>query len=162
MTEAIAAMNLSARDSAPDFADRPRPRRRTNTGDRFFAWLLRASSLIPILLMVLFLTILIVGALPSIKAYGLGFLWSTEWDPSEDREAYGALPFIYGTLVSSFFALAIAAPVGIGVATFLNEIFPDRPRGFRGTVAFLIEILATIPSIVYGVWAFFVMVPWVE
>lgn len=164
MTEAIAGMNLGTNDSAPNLAarPRPRPRRRTNRGDRIFTWLLRTASLIPILLMALFLVVLAIGAMPSIKAYGLGFLASTEWDPTEDHEAYGALPFIYGTLISSLFGLAIAAPVGIGVATFLNEVFPDRPRGLRGTVAFLIEILATIPSIVYGVWAFFMMVPWVE
>lgn len=134
-------------------------RRHQNAGDRLFLLLLRAAALIPVLLIVLFLVVLGYGAWPSIKAFGWSFLYSTQWDPSEDREQYGALAFVVGTLFSSLFALLLAAPVGIGVATFLNEVFPPR---LRGIVAFLIEILATIPSIVYGIWAFFVMVPWVQ
>ena len=135
------------------------PPPRQNTGDRLFFILLRSSAFVPLLLILVFLSVLSWGAWPAIKTFGWSFLWSTNWDPTEGREEYGALAFILGTLFSSLFALAIAAPVGIGVATFLNEVFPPR---LRGVMAFLIEILATIPSIVYGVWAFFVMVPWVE
>jgi phosphate transport system permease protein len=121
--------------------------------------LLRSAASLPILLALLFIVVLVMGALPSIKVFGLGFLVSSEWDASEGREQYGALAFIYGTIFSSLFALLIAAPVGIGVATFLSEVFRSR---FRSVIAFLIEVLATIPSIVYGMWGFYVMVPWVE
>lgn len=134
-------------------------RRISNVGDRIFFWVLRVAAVIPILLMLLFVGVLVVGSIPAIRAFGFRFLFSSEWDPNPDHEQYGALAFIYGTLFSSIFALAIAAPVGIGVAAFLHEVFSPR---LRSVVAFLIEILATIPSIVYGVWAFFVLRGWVE
>jgi phosphate transport system permease protein len=129
-----------------------------NRGDRWFFFILRGGALLPALLMLLFVAVLIYGALPSIKQFGISFLFTSEWDPAEDREAYGALASIYGTLFSSLMALAIAGPIGIGVAAYLNEVFPAR---LRGTVVFLIEILATIPSIVYGIWAFFLLVPFI-
>ena len=138
---------------------KPRPRTIRNAGDRLFFWVLRIAASLPILLMIVFLLTLCIGAWPSIKTFGVGFLFSSEWDPNPDREQYGALAFIYGTLFSSIFALAIAAPIGIGVAAFMHEVFPAR---LRSIVSFLIEILATIPSIVYGVWAFFVLRAWVR
>ena len=131
-------------------------RRLTNRGDRIFFRVLKGAAFIPIVLMILFVGVLLYGAWPSIERFGVAFLFTDEWDPGEDREAYGALASIYGTLFSSLMALAIAGPIGIGVAAFLNEVFPPK---LRSTVIFLIEILATIPSIVYGIWAFFVLVP---
>lgn len=127
-----------------------------NHGDRRFFRVLRCAALIPIVLMILFLAVLIHGAWPSIERFGISFLFTNEWDPNEEREAYGALASIYGTLFSAVMALVVAGPIGIGVAAFINEVFPAR---FRSTVVFLIEILATIPSIVYGIWAFFVLTP---
>jgi phosphate transport system permease protein len=86
--------------------------------------------------------------------FGLGFLTSTRWDPVARR--FGALPYIYGTIVSSLLALVIGAPLGLGAAIFLSEL---APRWMRTPVSFLIEMLASIPSVVYGLWALFVLVP---
>jgi phosphate transport system permease protein len=94
---------------------------------------------------------------PSIKAYGVSFFTSSTWDPV--AEEFGALPFIYGTLVSSFLALVIAVPLSLGAAVFLVEI----ARGWlRSILSFLVEALAAVPSVVYGVWGIFVLVPWLH
>jgi phosphate transport system permease protein len=86
--------------------------------------------------------------------FGLGFLTSTRWDPVARR--FGALPYIYGTIVSSLLALIIGTPLGLGAAIFLSEL---APRWMKTPVSFLIEMLASIPSVVYGLWALFVLVP---
>ncbi len=85
------------------------------------------------------------------------FLTSTDWDPVQQK--YGALPFIYGTLVTSGVALAVALPVGVGLALFLSEM---GPKQLRPPVAFAIEVLAAIPSVIFGLWGLFVMVPWLR
>jgi phosphate transport system permease protein len=87
----------------------------------------------------------------------LTFVKGTDWDPV--RDSFGALPFIYGTLVTSVIAIAVAVPVSVGLAIFLVEIAPDR---FRPLVSFPLELLASIPSVVYGLWGLFVMVPWLR
>jgi phosphate transport system permease protein len=93
----------------------------------------------------------------SIKKFGLGFLVSSTWDPY--REIFGALPVIYGTLVSSFLALLIAVPLGISVAVFLSEL---APSWIEKPLSFLTELLAGIPSVIYGLWGIFVLVPWLR
>ena len=100
---------------------------------------------------------LIVDSFPAIRAFGLHFLISTDWDPVNDH--YGALPFIYGTFVSSFIALAIAVPLSLGVALCLSEMAPDW---LSHRLGFLVDLLAAIPSVVYGLWAVFVMGPWIR
>ncbi|AXC11850.1 Phosphate transport system permease protein PstC [Acidisarcina polymorpha] len=90
----------------------------------------------------------------SIAKFGISFFFTQAWDPVTG--AFGALPFIYGTLVSSFLGLLIAVPLAIGVAIFLTEMCPQF---LRGPLAFLTELLAAIPSVVYGLWAVFVLVP---
>jgi phosphate transport system permease protein len=97
------------------------------------------------------------GAGLSIRTFGLGFLTGTEWDPVTEK--FGALPYIYGTLVSSGLALLLAVPLGIGSAVYLAEI---APRRVGAVVSFVIELLAAIPSIVYGIWGFFVLAPWLR
>ena len=97
------------------------------------------------------------GAGLSIRTFGLGFLTSTAWDPVSEK--FGALPYIYGTVVSSALALLLAVPLGIGSAVYLAEI---APRRVGAVVSFVIELLAAIPSIVYGVWGFFVLAPWLR
>jgi len=97
------------------------------------------------------------GAGLSIRTFGLGFLTSTAWDPVSEK--FGALPYIYGTVVSSALALLLAVPLGIGSAVYLAEI---APRRLGAVVSFVIELLAAIPSIVYGVWGFFVLAPWLR
>ena len=97
---------------------------------------------------------LLVGAAPAIKKFGLGFLWSTEWDPV--KEQFGGLVMIYGTLMTSVIALLIAVPVSFGIAIFLPEMAPGwlkRPLGIA------IELLAAVPSIVYGMWGLLVFSP---
>lgn len=97
------------------------------------------------------------GAAEARRAFGLPFVWSSTWDPV--NHIFGALPFIYGTVVTSLVALLLAGPLGIGTAIFLTEM---APRRLRVPVAFLVEMLAAIPSVIYGLWALFVLVPLVR
>jgi phosphate transport system permease protein len=134
----------------------PKPASR-NFGDMVFKYLTSFFAAMVLLLIVLMAYEMYVSSTPSIRKFGWGFLTGTEWDPVMDQ--YGALPFIYGTLVSSFLALLIAVPVGIGIAIFLTEL---APRWIERPFSFMVELLAGIPSIVYGLWGFFVMVPWIR
>jgi phosphate transport system permease protein len=132
---------------------------RRNRGDRIFFQGITVAVLFVPLLVMLFLGVLIAGAWPAVKAFGWKFFITSQWDANaEGGEAYGALPFIWGTLVTAFFALLLAAPIGIGVAAFLSEIVRGK---LRSVIAFLLEILATIPSVVYGMWGLFVLAPFI-
>ena len=93
----------------------------------------------------------------SIKKFGWGFLTSSTWDPFS--EVFGALPMIFGTLVSSLLSLVIAIPLGLGVAVFLSEL---APSWLEKPLSFLTELLAGIPSVIYGLWGIFVLVPWLR
>src|SRR3979411_397739 len=99
---------------------------------------------------------LIAGAWPAMKEYGFAFLWTQRWAPSADPPVLGALGPIYGTLVTAFIAMLIAIPVGLGVAIFLTELCP---QWLRRPIGIAIELLAGIPSIIYGMWGFFVLCP---
>jgi phosphate transport system permease protein len=96
-------------------------------------------------------------SLPAIKTFGLKFLISQEWNPVKGQ--FGALPFIYGTVVSSMLALLIGVPISLGIAVFLVE---QAPRYLARPITFLIELLAAIPSVVYGVWGIFVLAPFLR
>jgi phosphate transport system permease protein len=123
-------------------------------GDLFFSALVKFAAIITLLLLGGIIVSLFIAALPSIKTFGFAFLWGKEWDPPAD--SFGALVPIYGTLVTSFIALIIAVPVSFGIALFLTELSPNwlkRPLGMA------IELLAAIPSIVYGMWGLFVFAP---
>lgn len=96
-------------------------------------------------------------SLPSRESFGWNFIFSSEWDPVKDN--FGSLTFIYGTVVSSVLALTIALPLSIGVAIFLTEIAGSI---IKSTISFLVEILAAIPSIVYGFWGIFVLAPFMR
>ncbi len=96
-------------------------------------------------------------SLPAIKAYGLNFLTTSAWNPVQGREQFGALPVICGTLVSAAIALLLAVPLGVGTAIFLSEDF--IPLNIRTVLVFLVELLAAIPSVVYGLWGIFVLIP---
>ena len=100
---------------------------------------------------------LVFGAMPAMKAFGLGFITTEAWSPT--RERFGALAPIYGTLITSAIAMLIALPVGIGIAIFLTELCP---RMLRRPIGIAIELLAGIPSIIYGIWGFFVFAPWFQ
>jgi phosphate transport system permease protein len=97
---------------------------------------------------------LVIQSRPSWHAFGVKFFFGSDWDPVNDQ--YGALPFVYGTIVSSILALVIAVPLAIGVAVFITEM---SPPWLRGPLAFTTELLAAIPSVIYGLWAIFVLVP---
>ena len=129
--------------------------------DRLFAWAARGAALITLGLLLAILASLLLGAWPAISAYGLGFFTSSTWDPVADQ--YGGLVMIYGTLATSFIALLIAVPVSFGIALFLTELSPSWLKRPLGTA---IELLAAVPSIVYGMWGLLVFGPilaeWVQ
>src|SRR5208283_343684 len=101
---------------------------------------------------------IVTPAWPAIQQMGLGFFTSTAWDANKDR--YGALPFLIGTTVSSLIALLLALPLGVFIALFLSENF--LPLGVRQVVRFVVELLAAIPSVVYGLWGIAVVIPIVQ
>ena len=105
-------------------------------------------------LVVLIVYELITKSSLSWHAFGFRFFVASEWDPVNDK--YGALPFVYGTVVSSFLSLLIAVPLAVGTAVFVTEL---SPRWLRNPLAFTTELLAAIPSVIYGLWAIFVLVP---
>ncbi|BAS28868.1 phosphate ABC transporter permease subunit PstC [Limnochorda pilosa] len=128
--------------------------RTVNRGDRLFRGVLVVFGLLVLAVAAVILDELGQVARPSVARYGLGFLTGTQWDPIQQR--FGALPFVFGTVVSSAIAVLLAVPLGLGVAFFLSEL---APRWLRDPVSFLVELLAAIPSVVYGLWGIFVLVP---
>jgi len=100
------------------------------------------------------LVALAMGGMLSVRTFGIGFLWGQSWNPV--KQTFGALPAIYGTIVTSLIAMLLAVPVGLGIAMFLTELCPPMLRRPIGT---LIELLAAIPSIIYGIWGLFVLAP---
>jgi phosphate transport system permease protein len=126
-------------------------------GDRLLQLLTRAAASGLLVLVVAMVAAMAWLARPALRAFGGAFLVTSTWDPV--AEIFGALPFIYGTLVSSLLALAIAVPLGLGAAIYLAEL---APLWIRPPIAFLIELLAAIPSVVYGLWGIFVLAPWLR
>jgi phosphate transport system permease protein len=122
--------------------------------DRLFAWAAQGAALITLALLVGILLSLVVGAWPAIEKYGFSFLTRSVWDPVQND--YGGLVMIYGTLATSFIALLIAVPVSFGIALFLTELSPAWLKRPLGTA---IELLAAVPSIVYGMWGLLVFGP---
>lgn len=100
---------------------------------------------------------LVGGAIPSFKAFGFHFITSTEWNPREGRESYGAFPFIAGTLITSFSALLISLPLSFSTSLFLGEYY--RKTKVANVIGTMVDLLAGIPSIVYGLWGFYVLRP---
>jgi len=132
----------------------PQRRQPSRYGDVAFASLVRAAAVISSLLLGGILLTLAIGAAPAIERFGLSFLWHSEWDPV--KEHFGALPMITGTLLTSAIALLIAVPVSLGIAVFLTEL---SPRWLRRPLGTAIELLAAIPSIVYGMWGLLIFGP---
>jgi len=126
----------------------------TAVGDRVYVAVITAFAVcVPLLLALLFVEVARAGW-PAFRMFGFGFLTSSSWDPVQHK--FGAAPAIFGTIVTSFVALLIATPLAVGVAIFLAEY---APRWLRQPVAFLVDLLAAIPSVVYGLWGIFVLVP---
>jgi|HubBroStandDraft_1064217.scaffolds.fasta_scaffold59413_3 phosphate transport system permease protein len=122
--------------------------------DIVFGWTMRLCGLAVVALLGLIVYQLAVGSQLSWHAFGWKFFGQSDWNPVEDQ--YGALPFVFGTIVSSLLSLVIAVPLSIGVAVFITEMCPVA---LRGALSFTTELLAAIPSVVYGLWAIFVLVP---
>lgn len=144
-----------ATQSAPIF--NWRKKKDVYIGDLIFAWTLRVAAGSVALLLVLIAAFLTQKAMPAIRLFGFNFITQSVWDPVQ--EIYGAAPVIFGTVVSSLMAVLIATPLSIGVALFLNELAPKK---VADTVSFLVEMLAAIPSVVYGLWGIFVLAPWLR
>src|SRR5215210_8473052 len=125
-------------------------------GDTAFYWITRASAISVLLILGGIIISLMVGAWPAIREYGLAFLWTQRWAPSADPPVLGALGPVYGTLVTSGIAMLIAIPVGLGIAIFLTELCP---QWLRRPIGIAVELLAGIPSIIYGIWGLFVFAP---
>jgi phosphate transport system permease protein len=126
-------------------------------GDRIFSNLTLIFALVIVGILLGFVVSLNIDAIPAISKFGLSFLGSSSWDPV--KEQFGALPAIYGTLLSSLIGLVIAVPISLGAAIFLVEM---APSWLKGTASFLIEMLAAIPSVIIGLWGLFVLVPLVR
>jgi len=118
-----------------------------NAGDAVFRGLMFTAALLVLLIVGGMIIALAIKSLEAISQFGFAFLTSREWNPAESR--FGALPFIYGTVVSSAIALLVGVPLSLGIAIFLVE---QAPRYLARPITFLIELLAAIPSVVYGVW----------
>lgn len=123
--------------------------------DLGFVWLTRLLAMAIAAVLLWIALEVAIEAMPAIQRYGLGFLTSTAWNPV--KEEYGALPQIYGTIVTAFIALLLAVPIGVGTALVVSENF--LPASVQTVVVFLIELLAAIPSVVYGLWGIFVLIP---
>lgn len=145
-------VNVDKRDMSQ--SPPPNSRRQGPLPDRIFGWLAKGAAFITLGLLIAILASLFYGAWPAITKYGLGFLTSTTWDPVKDE--YGGLVMIYGTIATSFIALLIAIPVSFGIALFLTELSPAWLKRPLGTA---IELLAAVPSIVYGMWGLLVFGP---
>jgi phosphate transport system permease protein len=124
------------------------------TGDRIFKFAMLLCGLSVLAMLVLIVYELTLRSGPSWHAFGFKFFGGHDWDPV--NEQFGAMPFVYGTLVSSLLALIIAVPLSVGVAVFTTEMCPPA---LRGPLSFFVELLAAIPSVVYGLWAIFVLIP---
>jgi phosphate transport system permease protein len=128
-----------------------------NIGDLIFENVTRFFAFLVLSLVFLMAYEMIKSSLPSIEKFGFNFITDKEWDPVLDN--YGALPYIFGTLFSSLIALLISLPLSVGVAIFLSEI---SPRWIEQPLSLLVEMLAAIPSIVYGLFGIFVLIPWLR
>ena len=127
---------------------------RKDFGDIVFRRMMMGFSCLVLVLMAAMVGLLVHASWPSLQTFGFGFLTTRTWDPVFEK--FGALPFIYGTLVTSFVALLLAIPIGVGTAIYLAEY---APRWLQRPVSMLVDLLAAIPSVVYGLWAIFELVP---
>ncbi len=125
--------------------------------DKLFNAFLSSNAWLILLLTLLLVAVVMEASVPAFRKFGWGFVFSSAWNPV--KENFGALPYIYGTLVSSLLALLMAVPLSLGIALYLSEL---APQWVRTPLGFLIELLASIPSVIYGLWGIFVLVPFVR
>src|SRR6266571_688860 len=150
-------MAMAASIAVEDRSAQARMARPSRLGDKAFEWVTLAMALTVVVLVILIGWQLWRGSSLAIQKFGFHFLTTSTWDPV--AEQFGALPFIYGTLVSSMIALLIAVPLSIATAVYLTEL---APLSIRQPLVSLIEMLAAIPSVILGLWGIFVMVPWLR
>jgi phosphate transport system permease protein len=143
--------------SVAEAPDRARVLAKLRQGDNIFRLVTRGAALAVLVILGGVIVSLIVGSIPALKAFGLEFPFSQSWNPVTEK--FGALAPIYGTLVTSFIAMLIAVPIGLMVAFFLTELCPMI---LRRPIAIAIELLAGIPSIIYGIWGLFVFAPFMQ
>src|SRR5438309_112905 len=134
----------------PQLTRAPRPGRRLGAGDLILRTLCQGAAVLVIVLFVALVTVLVWKSLPAFRTIGLRFFAEKTWDPV--HRVFGARAFVYGTVATSALAMLIAVPLGIGTAAFLSEV---APRWLRRPAAYLVEMLAAIPSVVYGFWGLF-------
>lgn len=139
------------------FQERSTSLRRFIVKDTFFKNLTFAAALLVLSILFGVFLSLIIGAVPALRTFGLDFLTTQSWNPVTEK--FGALAPIYGTVVTSLIAMGIAVPVGIGIAIFITELCPPM---LRRPIAIAIELLAGIPSIIYGIWGLFVFAPFLQ
>ena len=144
---------MSAPAAAKDALTAP-----VRTGPDYFLWLCRAASIGAIFVLGWIFFEIFQEAVPALKEFGAKFLADATWQPNRDR--FGVLPFLVGTVATSLIALLIALPPGLAIAIFLNEDFLPRPA--RQFIRFVVELLAAIPSVVYGLWGIFVVIPLIQ
>ncbi|QFZ15856.1 phosphate ABC transporter permease subunit PstC [Anabaena sp. YBS01] len=126
--------------------------------DKGFTWLVYTFAAIAVAVLFVMSWIIFLEAKPAIDKFGIGFLWGQDWDTA--NEIFGALPYIYGTLVSSIIAIFFAVPVSIAVALVTSENF--LPPSVQTTLAFVVELIAAIPSVIIGLWGIFIFIPVLE
>jgi phosphate transport system permease protein len=151
-----ATLNSSDAAGAPARTDSPSPRRLRSApwADKAFEWLTRFFAIVVFSILAAILVSLVIGSQLTLEKYGFSFIWSTDWDPVQEK--FGAMVPIYGTIVTSVIAMLIGVPVSFGIAIFLTELSPAWLKRPLGTA---IELLAAIPSIIYGMWGLFVFAP---
>ena len=126
-------------------------------GDKIFRTILLIAAASILAVVAAIFVMMAMNAGPTLERFGIGFLTGREWKPAQ--EEFGALPFIYGTVVSSVIALLLSVPVSLGIAIFLVE---QAPKKVARPIAFMVELLAAIPSVVYGLWGIFVLAPFIR
>lgn len=126
-------------------------------GDKIFRTILLVTASSILLIVAAIFVMMANSAMPTLERFGFGFLVGNEWKPAQ--ESFGALPFVYGTVVSSVIALILSVPVSLGIAIFLVE---QAPKKVARPIAFMVELLAAIPSVVYGLWGIFVLAPFIR
>lgn len=126
-------------------------------GDTLFRTILIIAAGTILAIVAAMVLMMVLNSMPTIKQFGIGFLTGSDWKPAES--VFGALPFIYGTIVSSLIALIISVPISLGIAIFLTE---QAPKHIATPISFMVELLAAIPSVVYGLWGIFVLAPFIR
>lgn len=121
--------------------------------DRIFKWAAAGAAAYILFVIILMVIEIARGGEPALTRFGFDFLTGTDWNPVEGREVYGALPYILGTLVTSAIAMVIGVPISIGIAMYLSEM---ASKHIRTPLSFIIELLAAVPSVIYGLWGLFV------